>query len=72
MRKANLLALSALCVVLEKALLMLEEFLKEAVSFEVIVPQVDWSMALERQARIALEIERKKQRRYESQVFAPW
>ena len=62
MRKANLLALSALCVVLEKALLMLEEFLKEAVSFEVIVPQVNWSMALERQARIALEIERKKQR----------
>lgn len=36
-----LLALSALGVVLEEALLMLEELVKEARLLEVVVPQVD-------------------------------
>lgn len=37
----HLLALSALGVVLEEALLMLEELVKEARLLEVVVPQVD-------------------------------
>ena len=37
----HLLALSALGVVLEEALLMLEELVKEARLLQVVVPQVD-------------------------------
>ena len=47
MRKANLLALSALCVVLKKTLLVFEELIKEAMLLVMVIAQVDRCVALD-------------------------